>query len=237
MSNYALRGFLMTFFIMFILTLRSCKSFLIGSSENYFALVISCIVIGTIFGLIGLVIGKYVKADQPPIENIIFKKYPLQIFGSLAVVFIGLYFYESWKPLLFDKDVKSELKNNLENLQGVWFWADNKNDEKWFISICLTNIEQSGYCVITKHKDTWGGEKEDIMLVDESNFRLKEGYDIYGDKAYVGVSSQTGKTLFLVTQIENRYAVDWFLRISQIQDEQFGEGMIKIRNDCLENPN
>lgn len=235
MKNYSLRGFIIFFTIMFTITMRGCKSVLIGSSENYFFLTITSIVIGILFGVIGLIIGKNITTSNTPIEETFVKKYKYYLLSFFIVCLFGIYFYKSWSPLIFDKPITSELKNNLENLHGTWSWFNSKDAENWYLNICLSDKEQltGNYALFQKYS-SWGESKEpELKMISSGKFKIKEGYDYYGDKAYLGEDVDTKGLIFVINQLDNPYASDWHLRIGILQDIMFSKQMTKTNNDCV----
>ena len=125
------------------------------------------------------------------------------------------------------------LKNNLGNLNGEWSYKNNKENETWWLRVCYNEETKSGTYVLSQKYDSWGDNTNSkVKTISEGPFRLIEGYDRYGDKAYVGENSTNGNSVFAITQIENEYADDWLLRISLIEDVMFSKGMIKVSNEC-----
>ncbi len=129
--------------------------------------------------------------------------------------------------------ISSSLKDNLSNLNGEWGYKNNKEDETWWLQICYNEDSKSGTYLLSQKYDSWGeGNNQNIKTVSEGPFTLVEGYDRYGDKAYIGKNTTNGNAVFAITQLENKYAVDWLLRISMIEDVMFGEHMSKLSNEC-----
>ena len=130
-------------------------------------------------------------------------------------------------------NISSSLKYNLSNLNGEWGYKNNKEDETWWLQICYNEDSKSGTYLLSQKYDSWGeGNNQKIKTVSEGPFTLVEGYDRYGDKAYIGKNTTNGNAVFAITQLENKYAVDWLLRISMIEDVMFGEHMSKLSNEC-----
>lgn len=130
-------------------------------------------------------------------------------------------------------NISSSLKYNLSNLNGEWGYKNDKEDETWWLQICYNEDSKSGTYLLSQKYDSWGeGNNQKIKTVSEGPFTLVEGYDRYGDKAYIGKNTTNGNAVFAITQLENKYAVDWFLRISMIEDVMFGEHMSKLSNEC-----
>lgn len=127
----------------------------------------------------------------------------------------------------------SNLRNNLSYLNGKWSWRDKKNEETWWLTICLDSDNRKGSYNINMRQDDWASKTENkTESINSGNFIIEQGYDMYGDKAYVAKDSKNNHISFLITQLENKYATDWLLKIGDIQDQQFGEGMNKISNNC-----
>jgi hypothetical protein len=137
------------------------------------------------------------------------------------------------------ESVSSSLRNNLANLNGEWSYHNQKAEEMWWLQICYSDKTRKGTYLLSQKNDSWGANKNrQVRIISEGAFDLVEGYDRYGDKAYVGKNTETGNAVFAVTQLENRYATDWLLRISLIEDDMFGEYMRKVKNECnLQFPN
>ncbi len=130
-------------------------------------------------------------------------------------------------------NISSSLKYNLSNLNGEWGYKNDKEDETWWLQICYNEDSKSGTYLLSQKYDSWGeGNNQKIKTVSEGPFTLVEGYDRYGDKAYIGKNTTNGNAVFAITQLENKYAVDWLLRISMIEDVMFGEHMSKLSNEC-----
>lgn len=133
----------------------------------------------------------------------------------------------------FDQSPSSSLENNLGNLNGEWYWHNKKQQENWWLILCYDEKSKQGTYELWHKYDDWGSDKKnDLKKMDEGNFTLTEGFDMYRGRAYVGKKNSNGPNVFAITQIDNRYAVDWFLRLSTIEDEMFGEGMTKTSNSC-----
>jgi hypothetical protein len=129
--------------------------------------------------------------------------------------------------------ITDTLKDNLQNLNGQWGFKNEKDDEFWQLNICYNNDSKTGTYVLKQKYDSWGkSEEQKINTVSEGSFSLAEGFDRYGDKAYVGNNSVTGNQVFVITQLENKYASDWSLRITMIEQDMFGEHMTKLSNEC-----
>jgi hypothetical protein len=130
-------------------------------------------------------------------------------------------------------NISSSLKYNLSNLNGEWGYKNDKEDETWWLQICYNESAKNGTYVLSQKYDAWGEDKApQLKTISQGQFTLIEGYDSYGDKAYIGRNITTGNSVFAITQIENKYAVDWLLRIPMIEDVMFGERMSKISNEC-----
>jgi hypothetical protein len=132
-----------------------------------------------------------------------------------------------------DSYVTSSLKNNLSNLNGEWSWHDKKQDETYWLNICYNESSKSGTYKIQNKADDWGSStNNELHTISAGNFILTEGQDRYGDKAYVAINTSNSSPVFAVTQLENRFASDWLLRISMIEDDMFGHSMTKLSNQC-----
>lgn len=234
LNDFGLRGFLIAFALFFILTFKSCSRAWSGTDgTDYFSLTITSIVIGGIIGCVGLLIGKQFKTESSLKEKQFLVKYKKIIIIVLPSILLLLYFFGRYNPLLSAEKVSDSLKHNLSNLNGAWFYKSDKQDEKWWLQICYDETSKSGTYVLSRKEDSWGGNSEPkIQTVSEGSFNLIEGYDRYGDKAYVGQKTSTSTPVFVITQIENKYAADWLLRISEIEQEMFGEHMSKVSNEC-----
>jgi hypothetical protein len=170
-------------------------------------------------------------------QSIRLRKFLLAFF--IYMIFLNGFTVKIIKPLIVNSEfsqneiLDDRLKNNLENLNGEWSWKNSKEGEFWWIRICFNNETQTGTYQILQQYDNWGDDKNNkVESIDEGSFQLKEGYDIFGDKAYVGANTLNGNTAFLITQLDNNLAVDWLLRIRLVEKEQFGERMHKVSNKC-----
>jgi len=123
------------------------------------------------------------------------------------------------------------LRDNLGNLNGVWSYNNTKEDELWNINICYDKDSKSGTYVIKKKRNAWGGNKEDIQVISEGSFILEEGYDVYGDKAYIGKNTSTGRGEFAIVRLDTK--IDgWALEPVELEREMLGSGMDKVSNEC-----
>jgi hypothetical protein len=235
MNNYGLRGFLIAFSVFFLLTFKGCSNAWSGTAgTDYFSLTILSIIVGSIIGAVGLLIGKQFKTEKQVKEKEFIVKNKKLIFILLPSILVLLYFFGRYNPLFSSSDkVTDNLQNNLGNLNGEWGYKNDKEDETWWLQICYNEDSKNGTYILSKKYDSWGENNDQkIKTVSEGPFTLIEGYDRYGDKAYVGKNSNTGNAVFAITQIENKYAVDWLLRISMIEDVMFGKHMSKLSNEC-----
>ncbi len=234
MNNYGLRGFLIAFSFFFLLTFKGCSHGWSGTSgTDYFSLTILSIVVGSIIGAVGLLIGKQFKTEQPLKEKEFIVKNKKLIFILIPSALVLLYFFGRYNPIFNSNEVTDNLQNNLGNLIGEWEYENKKEDETWWLQICYNEDAKNGTYVLRQKYDSWGENNDQkIKTVSEGPFTLIEGYDRFGDKAYIGKNNITGNAVFAITQIENRYAVDWLLRISIIEDVMFGKHMSKLSNEC-----
>ncbi|MCF8430171.1 MAG: hypothetical protein K9G64_08575 [Bacteroidia bacterium] len=129
-------------------------------------------------------------------------------------------------------NINSSLQNNLANLTGEWGWHDKKQEDNFWLTICFNQNSNTGTYKIQNKLDDWGGKKNTLNTISSGSFSLGEGHDRYGDKAYVATDISTSNPVFAVTQIENKYAIDWMLCLSMIEDDMFGYGMSKLSNNC-----
>ena len=219
------------FVIFFSLTFRSCN-YIIHDGEYLFGVVMYCLLIGGIFGYIGKIIGKKFMAEQEPKEVVFLKRYKKVLISIAAISLVLTYFYNDIKYLIIEKPASSKLVNNLENLNGTWAWHDKKNDDTWMMILCTSKDGLSGSYKIGHMYDKWGRTSSEIEVIDQGNFKLIEDYDRYRDKAYVAIRQENNHRIFVITQIENKFASDWMLRLCTVEEEMFGEAMVKLDNDC-----
>ncbi|SEJ75215.1 hypothetical protein SAMN05216327_11893 [Dyadobacter sp. SG02] len=226
MSNYGLRGFLISFILVFVLTFQSCSSVV---TTKY--AIISSICLAAISGVIGLLVGKQFKSDDTPPETQFFRKYEKYFYVSLIPLIILVKLYND-NPGISSSEPSQELKDNLGNLDGTWAWESKKAESTYCLRICFDLNTKSGkYDLASLHED-WESEKSKLSKIRSGKFELVNGYDKYGDKAYVGKDTESDKPMFVITLLDNPYASEWHLRLSMIEDEMFGHGMLKINNDC-----
>ena len=127
--------------------------------------------------------------------------------------------------------LSSELKDNLGNLSGIWSYTDKKEDELWNINICYNKDSNTGTYIIRKKRKAWGGNPEEIQVISEGPFVLEEGYDVYGDKAYVGKNISTEHVAFAIVGLDRK--IDgWALEPVELEREMLGSGMKKVSNEC-----
>ena len=156
------------------------------------------------------------------------------ISGVIGLVIIYFLFNFIRNTTTVYSDVESTLKNNLSNLNGEWSWHDKKQDETYWLNICYNESSKSGTYKIQNKADDWGSNTNNqLHTISAGNFILSEGQDRYGDKAYVAKNTSNSNPVFVITQLENRFASDWLLRISVIEDDMFGQSMTKLSNECI----
>lgn len=226
MNNYGLRGFLISFILTFILTFQGCSSIV---TTKY--AIISSIGLAAITGMIGLLVGKQFKSEDAPPETQFFKKHEKYFYVSLIPFFIIVkLLYDN--PDIFDNTPSQKLKDNLGNLDGTWAWESKKAESNYYLGVCFDLNTKSGKYDLATVREDWESEKSKISKIRKGKFKLVNGYDRYGDKAYVGKDIETDKAMFVITLLDNPYGNEWHLRLSMIEDEMFGHGMLKINNDC-----
>lgn len=175
---------------------------------------------------------KKLVTNLKSISIVFFMPYWVLVAASSIVFYI---YISSFSPNFSSNsnNISSSLKYNLSNLNGEWGYKNNKEDETWWLQICYNGSAKNGTYVLSQKYDAWGEDKApQLKTISQGQFTLIEGYDSYGDKAYIGRNITTGNSIFAITQIENKYAVDWLLRISMLEDVMFGERMSKISNEC-----
>lgn len=231
MKNYGFRGFIIAFAFIFIFIFKSCSSSWQGTN-GYITLTIISSIFGLIIGLIGMIIGKQFKTNKELSEIEFFKKHKKVILlSALTLIGIVIISNQSNSFKLFSNSISSTLENNLENLNGKWGYNNKKHQEFWFLDIHYDNITKSGSYVLTQKNDSWGDDKNsEKKTIDSGTFNLVEGYDRYGHKAYVGENPKSGISVFLITEVDNEYALDWMLRLCKIEQDMFGEKMLKYSN-------
>jgi hypothetical protein len=235
MNNYGLRGFFIAFTVFFIVTFKGCNNAWSGTAgTDYFSLTMISIIAGGIIGTVGLLIGKQFKTEKPVYEKEFLLRNKKIILFILPSILVILYFFGRYNSALNPNKVSDNLKNNLGNLNGEWAFKNDKEDETWWLQICCTEDAKNGTYILSRKPDSWGENTDDqqTKTVSTGEFKLVEGYDIYGDKAYIGKNKTTGNAVFAITQIENELAADWMLRISIIEDVMFGKQMNKLSNQC-----
>jgi hypothetical protein len=234
MKNYGFRGFLIAFSLFFILTFKSCKGAYSGTEgTDFFSLTIIAIIVGAILGAVGLLIGKQFKTSKELDEIELFKKYKKLVLILIPSTLILLYFFGRYNTMFDSNKISDTLINNLTNLNGEWSYHNTKQNENWWLQICYNDETKKGTYVLSNKSDSWGENKnQDIKTINQGSFDLIEGYDGYGEKAYVGRDVTMQKPIFLITQLENNYGMDWLLKISLIESDMFGEKMTKIGNEC-----
>jgi len=155
------------------------------------------------------------------------------ISGVIGIIILYFLFNIIRNTTTAYSDVESTLKNNLSNLNGEWWWDDKKQDESFWLKICFNESDNNGTYKILKKADNWGNKNNNpLHTLKSGSFKLTEGKDRYGDKAYVAIDISNSTPVFLITQLENNLARDWLLRISVIEDDMFGESMTKTSNKC-----
>lgn len=231
MKNYGFRGFIIAFCIIFILTFKSCNDSWQGDN-GYITLSIISSIFGLIIGLVGLVIGRQFKTNKEISEIEFLKKHKKTILiSTISILGIILIYSQLNSISIFNNSISSTLENNLENLNGQWGYYNKNQHESWFLEINYDDATKSGSYILSQQNDRWGEDKNSEMTtIDKGIFNLVEGYDRYGHKAYVGENPKTNSSVFLITEIENKYAMDWMLRIRIIEEDMFGEKMYKINN-------
>ncbi len=152
--------------------------------------------------------------------------------SAIGLLLIYILFNISTNQMNGKTSVNSSLQNNLANLTGEWGWHDKKQEDNFWLTICFNQNSNTGTYKIQNKLDDWGGKKNTLNTISSGSFSLGEGHDRYGDKAYVATDISTSNPVFAVTQIENKYAIDWMLRLSMIEDDMFGYGMSKLSNNC-----
>lgn len=192
-----------------------------------------------IFLFVFIILLIFIKYRMQSNES--FKTKLINKIGKLSVIFfmpnwlliIGPILIFQLSSFLFKpKEISSNLRNNLKNLNGQWYFHNDKEDESFWLQICFDDKSKVGTFNISQKYDNWGGKNtEKTKTLSEGQFNLIEGFDRYGDKAYVG-QKKSGTPVFLVTQIENNLSTNWLLRISTIEDQMFGAGMTKLSDDC-----
>lgn len=222
---------MIAFAFIFILTFKSCSSSWQGTN-GYITLTIISSIFGLIIGLVGLVIGKQFKTNKELSEIEFLKKHKkIILVSSLTILSIIIISNQFNSLTIFSNSISSTLENNLENLNGKWGYNNKKQHEFWFLDISYDNSTKSGRYVLTLQNDSWGGDKNsEKKTIDTGTFNLVEGYDRYGHKAYVGENPNSGSSVFLITEVDNKYAMDWMLRLRIIEEDMFGEKMDKISN-------
>jgi hypothetical protein len=178
-------------------------------------------------------------------NNLNFKNAVLKYLKSASIVFFMPYWVLIISYIIISYTIASGISNfnqkekpngslssGLANLNGEWHWHDKKQDESFWLLIC-TNDGKSGTYQLYDKQDQWAQNKKvEPYLRESGSFILEEGYDLYGDKAYVGINKETNQRAFVITQLENKYSSDWMLRIARIEDDMFAEQMDKLSNDC-----
>jgi hypothetical protein len=231
MKNYGFRGFIIAFTFIFIVTFKSCSSTWQGTN-GYITLTIISSIFGLIIGLVGLVIGKQFKTNKELSEIEFLKKYKKIILISTLTI-IGIIFISNQLNSVtnFSNSISSTLKNNLENLNGKWEYNNKNQNEFWYLEISYDDATKTGSYVLSQQNESWGVNKNsEKKTIDTGKFNLLESYDRYGHKAYVGENPNTHSSVFLITEIDNKYAMDWMLRIRIIEEDMFGEKMYKTSN-------
>lgn len=166
---------------------------------------------------------KKVIVKLKKLSLVFFMPYWALIISSLLV------FYTYGRIVRPSIEISSSLKNNLQNLNGLWGFYNEKEREHWSLQISYDLNTKKGNYVLSHKYDSWGeNTKNEVKKVSEGSFVLVEGYDRYGDKAFVGRNTATNNPVFIITQLENNLADDWLLRISMIEDQMLGEHMIKL---------
>jgi hypothetical protein len=229
MKNYGFRGFIIAFTFIFILTFKSCNDSWQGTN-GYITLSIISSIFGLIIGLVGLVIGKQFKTNKELSEVVFLKRYKKIILIS-AVTILGIIFISNQlnSVTIFSNSISSTLKNNLENLNGKWKYYNKNQHEYWAIEISYDNTTKSGSYTLRQQYEAWGEDKnQETKTIDKGNFNLIEGYDRFGNKAYIGENPDTNSTVFLITELDN--TMDWMLRLRIIEPDMFGEKMYKTSN-------
>lgn len=127
--------------------------------------------------------------------------------------------------------VSSKLNwDDFSNLNGEWHWNDEKNDEDWRLDICYDEKEKTGTYKYSFKIQDWGDNtSNETHILSQGVFKLAQGYDRYGDNAYVG-KNLNGVDVFVITKYNH-------LKIVIIEDKMFGQGMIKVANECVNNDN
>jgi hypothetical protein len=231
MKNYGFRGFIIAFTFIFILTFKSCNDSWQGDN-GYITLSIISSIFGLIIGLVGLVIGRQFKTSKE-ISEIEFLKRHKKIILISTISLLGITFISNKLDIIsnFNNSISSSLQNNLENLNGKWEYSNKKQHEFWFLEISYDDITKSGNYVLNQQNEGWGVNKSSKMrTIDKGSFNLVEGFDRYGHKAYVGENPDTNNSIFLITEVDNKYAMDWMLRLRIIEEDMFGEKMNKTSN-------
>ena len=200
--------------------------------NGYIILLIISSIFGSIIGLVGLIIGRQFKTNKEISEIEFLKKHKKVILiSTLSLLGIILISNQLNSTSVFNDSISSTLENNIENLNGKWEYNNKKQNEFWFLEISYDESTKSGSYVLSQQNEAWGVNKNSEMrTIDKGIFNLVEGYDRYGHKAYVGENPKTNSSVFLITEIENKYAMDWMLRLRIIEEDMFGEKMNKINN-------
>lgn len=144
----------------------------------------------------------------------------ISVLGGL-VILLGVFFYFN------SNKVSDDLTGDLGNLTGRWFYKNVKEREIWSLQICYSDATKSGTYAMYYKYDNWGEHgSTGYKLRNQGQFTLIEGFDVYGDKAYVARDSQISSRPFVIRNLDG----EWELAFD---DMQFGmDCMHKYSNEC-----
>lgn len=166
MNNYGFRGFLIAISVFFLLTIRGCSKALAGT----FSLTILYMVVGGIIGAVGFLIGKQFKTEKQLNEKAFIAKNKKLLFISLCLVLVLLYLFGRHNAILNSDKVEDSLRNNLSNLNGEWWYKNDKDDETWWLQICYTPDSKNGTYVLSHKYDSWGKKRiKKVRLLVKGN--------------------------------------------------------------------
>lgn len=144
----------------------------------------------------------------------------ISVLGGL-IILLGVFFYFN------SNKVSDDLTGDLGNLTGTWFYENVKEREIWSLQICYSDATKSGTYAMYYRNENWGEHgSSGSKLRNQGQFTLIEGFDVYGEKAYVARDSQISSRPFVVRNLDG----EWQLAFD---DMQFGiDCMHKYSNEC-----